>query len=69
MPRLDEHGVTRLQTIGGQPPNLQNLPSGCAFRDRCAYAFDLCVAERPDLTSLGEGRARACHLPQLGEVA
>jgi oligopeptide transport system ATP-binding protein len=69
MPRLDEHGVTRLQTIGGQPPNLQNLPSGCAFRDRCAYAFDRCAAERPDLAVIADGHAKACHLSHLGEAA
>ena len=69
MPRLDESGITRLQTIGGQPPNLQNLPSGCAFRDRCRYAFDRCATERPELRSIGDGRAKACHLEQLGAVA
>lgn len=69
MPRLDEHGVNRLQTIGGQPPNMQNLPSGCAFRDRCRYAFDRCATERPALTAFDGVRAKACHLPQLGEVA
>ena len=65
MPRLDEHEQTRLQTIGGQPPNLQNLPSGCSFRDRCRYAFERCVSERPLLTSFAAGRSKACHLPGL----
>lgn len=69
MPRLDEHGVTRLQTIGGQPPNMQRLPSGCAFRDRCRYAFDRCATERPELETFDAFRAKACHLTQLGEVA
>jgi oligopeptide transport system ATP-binding protein len=69
MPRLNEQGVTRLQTIGGQPPNMQNLPSGCAFRDRCRYAFDRCATERPELHAFDGTRAKACHLPQLGEVA
>ena len=69
MPRLDETDITRLQTIGGQPPNLQNLPSGCAFRDRCRYAFDRCATERPEFRGIGEGRAKACHLEQLGAVA
>jgi oligopeptide transport system ATP-binding protein len=65
MPRLDEHEATRLTTIGGQPPNLQNLPSGCAFRDRCRYAFERCVTERPLLTEFAAGRSKACHLPHL----
>jgi oligopeptide transport system ATP-binding protein len=65
MPRLDETEATRLMTIGGQPPNLQNLPSGCTFRDRCRYAFERCPVERPVLTPFAEGRSKACHLPSL----
>ncbi|MBI2254801.1 MAG: ATP-binding cassette domain-containing protein [Proteobacteria bacterium] len=66
MPRLDETGINRLQTIGGQPPNLQNLPSGCSFRERCPYAFDRCINERPALREIGApGRAKACHLDEL----
>jgi oligopeptide transport system ATP-binding protein len=65
MPRLNETETTRLATIGGQPPNLQNLPSGCAFRDRCRYAFERCVTERPLLTEFAAGRSKACHLPHL----
>ncbi|HEX6117943.1 MAG TPA: oligopeptide/dipeptide ABC transporter ATP-binding protein [Dongiaceae bacterium] len=65
MPRLDEHRSNRLQTIGGQPPNLQHLPDGCRFRDRCGYAFDRCAAEKPVLRNIGEDRAKACHLEAL----
>jgi oligopeptide transport system ATP-binding protein len=65
MPRLNETEATRLMTIGGQPPNLQNLPSGCAFRDRCRYAFERCPVERPLLTEFAPGRSKACHLPHL----
>ncbi|WP_368413456.1 ABC transporter ATP-binding protein [Dongia sp.] len=74
MPRLDSHGLNRLETIGGQPPNLQNLPTGCAFRDRCQYAFERCAEERPQLHEIGTGRAKACHLerplgPIVGDAA
>jgi oligopeptide transport system ATP-binding protein len=65
MPRLDEHRANRLQTIGGQPPNLQHLPEGCRFRDRCSYAFDRCAVEKPLLRQIGEGRAKTCHLESL----
>ena len=64
MPRLDEHAAAELRTIPGQPPNLQALPEGCAFRDRCAFAFERC-AERPQLLEFGRGRAKACHLERL----
>ena len=65
MPRLDESRADRLQTIGGQPPNLQRLPAGCTFRDRCVYAFDRCAAERPSLRPIADGRSKACHLEAL----
>jgi oligopeptide transport system ATP-binding protein len=69
MPRLNETGTHRLQTIGGQPPNLQNLPSGCSFRERCPYAFDRCASERPVLREIdGPGRAKACHLDEIGSA-
>jgi oligopeptide transport system ATP-binding protein len=69
MPRLDAHGLNRLDTIGGQPPNLQNLPTGCSFRDRCQYAFERCATERPALREAGgPGRAKACHLEQLKKM-
>ena len=64
MPRLDEPGVAELKTIPGQPPNLQALLEGCAFRDRCRYAFERCLA-RPELVEFEHGRAKACHLEQL----
>ncbi len=32
----------RLATIPGAPPDLANLPPGCAFAPRCAYAEDGC---------------------------
>src|SRR5713101_2962895 len=35
MPRLDEAIMAELRTIPGQPPNLQHLPPGCAFHERC----------------------------------
>src|ERR1700684_578426 len=33
---------TKLQTIPGTPPNLAQLPPGCAFAPRCRYAVDAC---------------------------
>ncbi|HTM77776.1 MAG TPA: ABC transporter ATP-binding protein [Devosia sp.] len=50
----------RLNPIQGLPPSLENLPKGCAFNPRCAFAFDRCFVERPPLTQIGEERAKAC---------
>ena len=62
MPRLDETTATKLHAIPGQPPNLQNLPAGCAFQDRCEHCMDPCLSEMPVLKEFAEGRSRACHL-------
>jgi oligopeptide transport system ATP-binding protein len=66
MPRLDEERADALETIAGQPPNLQRLPPGCPFRPRCPYAFERCEPELPLLRNIGApGRAKACHLERL----
>ena len=38
MPRFDRERTERLMPIKGNPPSLINVPSGCAFNPRCAYA-------------------------------
>jgi oligopeptide transport system ATP-binding protein len=66
MPRLDEAvSHHELATIPGQPPNLQALPKGCVFADRCPYVFGRCRIERPELAANAPGRLKACHLERL----
>jgi oligopeptide/dipeptide ABC transporter ATP-binding protein len=36
-----------LFAIPGQPPNLAQLPPGCAFHPRCAYAMPQCAEQEP----------------------
>lgn len=69
MPRVDEKGFEKLNAIPGQPPNLQRLPKGCAFQDRCPHKLDRCVDELPLLRDIGEDRRKACHLETLTEAA
>ncbi len=64
MPRLDAATAGELVAIAGQPPNLQALPAGCAFRERCGFAFERC-ALRPELRAFAPGRRKACHLERL----
>ncbi|MEU4098345.1 ABC transporter ATP-binding protein [Streptomyces sp. NPDC026673] len=47
--------------IPGMPPELGNLPSGCAFAERCARTSDAC-GTRPPMTG-----AVACHHPHVTE--
>ncbi|HLI38394.1 MAG TPA: ABC transporter ATP-binding protein [Streptosporangiaceae bacterium] len=59
------HGEIRpLAGIPGSPPDLRNLPPGCAFHPRCPYAMPRCRSDLPRLTLAGGGRQRqvACWL-------
>jgi peptide/nickel transport system ATP-binding protein len=66
MPRLDREVRDRLQPIKGTPPSLINLPSGCSFHPRCAYAGVNgipCRTEEPELLVARRYHAAACHIP------
>ncbi len=68
VPRLDEARKERLVPIEGLPPDLINLPPGCPFAPRCAFAGEKCFQERPELMVVG-GNARhraACWYPRTG---
>lgn len=56
---LDTPQHSRLPQIGGAPPSLLSLPSGCRFAPRCPHSFDRC-GEPPPLT--GEGHLDRCWL-------
>ena len=51
----------RLPTIPGSPPDLANLPPGCAFAPRCTLASDLCRASVPDAVTLAPAHHVRCH--------
>ena len=57
-PHVETQG--RLTPIKGLPPNLTNLPAGCAFNPRCAFRMDKCLKERPALIVREHGRLSAC---------
>ncbi len=66
LPRL---GATRnrLRSIEGQPPQLNLLPPGCAFRPRCKYSVSRCGEEMPDATTIGDGHEIRCFNPVNSE--
>ncbi len=44
------HGPKRrMSGIPGSPPDLRDVPSGCAFRPRCSYSFEACSESVPVL--------------------
>lgn len=46
--------------LEGDVPSPLNMPTGCAFRTRCAYATEQCAKECPALTDRGDGHMVAC---------
>lgn len=60
LPRLDSDVHERLLSIQGQPPNLEDPPSGCNFHPRCPFATEECLEVDPSLTERGNGHFAAC---------
>ena len=69
------HGPRRkMSGIPGSPPDLREVPPGCAFHPRCPLAFDTCHVVLPilkpavgtgtseDVESHSSGQIVACHL-------
>jgi oligopeptide transport system ATP-binding protein len=61
LPRHDVDDKGTLCPINGQPPSLIHVPSGCAFRTRCAFAKEVCAQATPPLVEVGPGHTAACH--------
>jgi peptide/nickel transport system ATP-binding protein len=65
VPRTDMN-TERLDPIPGNPPSLLNLPAGCVFRPRCAFADKvpngLCDTTRPELVESEPGHFARCHM-------
>ncbi|MGW4423793.1 ABC transporter ATP-binding protein [Streptosporangium sp. NPDC004631] len=67
MPRLDREPTERLLPIKGTPPSLINVPSGCAFNPRCAFADRTegrSTSQVPELLETEGGHLVRCHLPR-----
>jgi oligopeptide/dipeptide ABC transporter ATP-binding protein len=56
---LPRAGVTTLEAIAGQPPDLADLPIGCAFGPRCPLWIDQC-GDEPGLLPSEGGHLAAC---------
>jgi oligopeptide/dipeptide ABC transporter ATP-binding protein len=64
-------GIGRLTPIPGQLPPLTDLPTGCAFAERCAWAQATCRTDSPPIRG-GAGHWRRCvldHPPEAIAVA
>ena len=58
----------RLDPIRGSPPDLADLPAGCAFSPRCNYAHDICLVAPPEFSSPRQGHwVRCVRQPNLAK--
>ncbi len=53
-----------LATLGGEPPNPLDLPSGCHFHPRCPFATDVCAEQEPPTVRRGEHWADCWNPPE-----
>ena len=52
----------KLPTIQGDVPNLQVVPEGCVFADRCPGVHDPCYSQQPTEFSINTIHKASCHL-------
>ena len=64
IPRLADRPHTKLQAIGGQPPDMTELPTGCRFAPRCRRSQTVCRQSEPVLKRMDQSDHRvACWFP------
>jgi oligopeptide/dipeptide ABC transporter ATP-binding protein len=61
IPRPDPRRRSTAKPPAGEMPSPLNLPVGCRFQSRCAYAMDICRTVEPGLAAIGAGHQTACH--------
>ncbi|HKW73147.1 MAG TPA: ABC transporter ATP-binding protein [Candidatus Dormibacteraeota bacterium] len=66
IPRLDADRHEPLRPISGIPPDLLDVPSGCAFHPRCTFKIDRCSRDVPQLEQVGMTQQAACWVTQAG---
>ena len=68
IPKISGVRNKRLTIIEGQPPIMNAAPTACAFRDRCASAFERCSQENPQRTPVSDDHDAACFLVETANV-
>ena len=68
IPRGTDKTKGRLPAIGGQPPSLIRLPSGCAFAPRCEFIKEApagaCERSMPELAGSKNTHVARCHIAE-----
>ena len=66
IPKVSDAVVKRLQTIPGVVPGLANMPKGCRFSNRCAFAKEICHVTPPPMFEYEPGHILACYYRMKG---
>jgi oligopeptide/dipeptide ABC transporter ATP-binding protein len=62
-----ERRPRRPPALRGELPSPYQVPAGCRFNTRCAFAQERCFVDEPRLEEVSPGHRVACHvLPDLG---
>jgi peptide/nickel transport system ATP-binding protein len=63
VPQPDPRGnrARKRVPLKGEIADAMNIPTGCPFHPRCAYADEKCRVEVPELRKLDDGRQVRCH--------
>lgn len=64
LPKLGQ-ARTRLANIPGNMPALTDLPSGCSFHPRCAFARPNCATDVPALRTVDVRHQARCHYAEI----
>ena len=59
---LPSNKNSRLETITGQPPTIQQKISGCKFHPRCSEMQEICVKNVPPAEEIGAEHICACYM-------
>ena len=62
-PVIDTKHKEREYEIRGETPSPIDIPKGCAFHPRCAFATEKCRTAEPVMTEDANGRMVKCHYP------
>ncbi|GAA0181849.1 ABC transporter ATP-binding protein [Clostridium sediminicola] len=62
IPKITKGEKERLIPIEGSPPDLLKPPTGCPFCERCPYAMNICLEEKPPYFQVEEGHRSMCWL-------
>lgn len=63
IPKLDKNSRTKLKSIDGSSPEIEDAPLGCRFHPRCDQKLKICCLEEPGPSTNTSGHLYYCWNP------